>query len=91
MMGDKQTSIWVAEPAGPAQLPGLLLLLSGKTWVSAELGRHSPTRENMQKFSFLKGESNMTLEKKNMSLVTSEVVTETFLVLLHPQEGTDQG
>lgn len=59
--GDRQIFIWAVEPAEPAGLPGSLLGLSGKNWVSAELGRQSPTRENLQETSLLKGKSNTIL------------------------------
>lgn len=68
----------------------VLSLLLGKNWVSAESDRHLPRWGNLQKFSPPKRRIKYTTggKKENMSLVTAEVIRETFLEPPHPQGST---
>lgn len=88
LVRDRQTSIRALEPEEPVKQPRLLSPLSGKSQISADPGRHSHMRENLQKSSLPKGRLQHTVgeKKKNMSLITDKKVRETFPVPPLPRE-----
>ena len=61
---DRHISIHAAESVEAAKLPRPLLPLLGKNQVSADTGRHSHTRDNLQKSNIPKGRLQNTFGEK---------------------------
>ena len=71
----RQTLVWAVEPGESENLPRPLSLQSGKNLESADLGRYTSRRQNLQRPSHLEGRFQKTLEqKKYTTFITVKVV-----------------